>query len=78
MHPSSGKRFSFLRKGHRRKLQAATKRILEKIKEACEICNEHAVPTFTFRASIPEENSVFNPEIAMYLMSVNGTPFFIS
>lgn len=49
-------------------------RLLEKISKACEVCNEYIVSPFRFRATIPEQNIIFNRLIAIDIMWIIGKP----
>lgn len=74
MHPSSGKLFNLIKKGYPAKANQSVNNMLEKISRACEVCNEHSIPPFRFRASIPEGNITFNREIAIDIMWLSGKP----
>lgn len=72
MHPSSGKVYSLLKTAYPKNIHHGTRKLLERITQSCEICSEHLITQFRFRASIPEEYIMFNREIEMDLMWLNG------
>lgn len=74
MYPSSGKLFSLLKKAYPYETNQDRRQLLERISNAYEICNEHSIPPFRFRAPIPEDKITFNREIAIYIMWLNGKP----
>lgn len=74
MNPSFGKRFALFKEACTHYISQDVKRVLEKISEAYEVCDEHSVPPLRFRAIVPEENIILNREIAMGIMWLNGKP----
>lgn len=46
--------------------------LLKRISKECEICNEHSVAPFKFRAPMPEENITCQRQIPMNIMWING------
>lgn len=54
MNPSSAKLFALLKKAYPYCMNQHVKRLMESISESCEVCNEHSVPPFRFRATIQE------------------------
>lgn len=76
MHPSSGKLFALLKKSYPYCIKPYLRRLLERISETYAAYNLHSVPLFLFAASIRKENIIFNREIAMEIMWLNGKPVF--
>lgn len=69
---SSGKLYSLIEKKYPEKANHDTRQILERILESCEKCNENCIQPFISRESILEENIMFNRQIAMDHMWING------
>ena len=74
MHPSTGKLYNLLKRAFPTKVNDKIRQMLQDIAEKCDQCAEHAVPPFRFRASIPKDNIIFNRELSIDLMWLNGKP----
>lgn len=74
MHTASAKLFALLKKAYAQYITQDVKRLLEKISEACEVCDEHSVSPFSFRATLQEENIIFSREKEMNIMLLTGKP----
>lgn len=74
MHPSSGKLSAFRKKSYPHYVTQKGKRLLKRISEAREVCNEHSVQLFHLSATRTEENIIFNTKIGKDIIWVNGVP----
>ena len=74
MHPLAGKLYNLLKKAQPEKANPNVKKLLESISRNFASCTTFSVPPFKFQGSIPPEDIIFNREVAIYLMWLNGQP----
>ena len=74
MHPSVGKLYNLLKRANPEKATPKVQKLLEEISQHCASCTTFSVPPFRFRATIPPEDIIFNREVAIDLMWLNGKP----
>lgn len=74
LHPSTDKLFQLLKRAQPEKVDESIHRMLHQISMACEQCREFTQRPFRFRASIPPNQIVFNHEVAIELMWLEGNP----
>ena len=73
-HPSVGKLFNLLKRARPERADTDVRQMLEEITKACEECRNYSVKPFRFRAAFPPEHVIFNHEIALDLMWLEGQP----
>lgn len=73
-HPSLQKLFNLLKRAKPKKADNDVYKILQDIPRACEGCRNHFVRPFRFRAALPPDQVVFNHEVAIDLMWLEGNP----
>ncbi len=67
-HPSTDKLMNLIKRASPNQADNATRKLLAEISDACSTCQHFARPPERFKVSIPEENIVFNHELALDLM----------
>lgn len=73
-HPSTGKLFNLLHFAYPTSADSSVKDILREIAISCENFREHSSSPLCLKAVIPPENLLFNHEIAIDLMWIEGIP----
>ena len=73
-HPSVGKLYNLLKRARPKDTNNNVYKILEDITRACNECRNHAVKPFRFRAAFTPERVIFNHELALDLMWLEGQP----
>lgn len=74
MHRSTGKLLKLLKRAYWSKVRDKLIPILHNSADKREQCSEQSVPTFRFIASIPLDQNIFNMELSIDLMWLNGKP----
>lgn len=73
-HPSASKLYNLLRRTNPSKLNPNTIRTLDEITKSCSTCQKYSKGPHRFRVSFPKEKCIFNHEIAIDLLWLNGNP----
>ena len=71
-HPSTDKLINLLKRSKVSGVDANTKKMLEEIRQACETCTKFSRPRERFKVTIPPDKIVFNEEVALDLMWLEG------
>lgn len=71
-HPSAQKRYERRRRARPENISGDTRKGIEWIKRACNACKQYAVKPFHFRIAMPSGDIVFNPEVAIEVMWIDG------
>lgn len=74
IHPSDGKLYSLLKSAYAQQINEKITQMTQDITDNCEHCFEHSVPPFKLGASVPMEEVLFNREVSIDLMCLNGKP----
>lgn len=74
MHPSTGKLYNLPKRAYNKQTNDKIRRILQDIADNCDQCSDDSVPPFRFHASIPKYDVMFNRELPIDLMWLNGRP----
>lgn len=73
-HPSARKLFHLLKRAWSQDDKNSIYKTAQSIPAACESCREHSGRPFRFRASLPNYEVIFNHEVAIDLLWLEGTP----
>lgn len=73
-HPSARKLFNLLKRVDPRQTSGDTLSVLENISKSCRTCVVHSPGPHRFRVSFPRSACVFNHELALDLMWLEGQP----
>lgn len=73
-HPSAEKLYNLVKRARPQELSPQTRQTLDDISRACRSCKLFTMKPYRFRVSIPDENIIFNQEVALDLMFIDRTP----
>ena len=73
-HPSARKLFNVLKRARPDETRPETHEILKQISKACSTCQVHSSGPLRFRVTLPKSKCVFNHELALDLMWLDGSP----
>lgn len=73
-HPSTQNLFGLLKRADPRRATGAVRTLLEEISSACVPCVSFSTRPFRFGAALPPDQIVFDHEIAVDLVSLEGRP----
>ena len=73
-HPSSKKLYDLLRRSELGQTTENLKGIIDSVSKACTKCQEFSARPFRFRASIPDDEIVYNHELALDLLWLDKKP----
>lgn len=73
-HPSAGNLFALLHLARPHEADSTVKRMIDEISKSCETCRPFSAKPFRFRASISPDNVIFNHELAIDLLWLDGAP----
>ena len=73
-HPSSRKLYDLLKRSDIGQATDNLKQLVDSVSSACNKCKEFSSRPFRFRASIPDNDVVYNHELALDLLWLNGSP----
>ena len=71
-HPSAEKLYNLLKRSKVADVDSDTRRLLEEITKSCNTCATFSRPPQRFRVTIPPDEIVFNKEVALDLMWLEG------
>ena len=73
-HPSSKKLYDLLKKSEIGQATENLKGLIDSVTTACQKCKEFSSKPFRFRASLPDNDVVYNHELAIDLLWLSGSP----
>lgn len=68
------KLFNLLKRARPERADNNVNSVLQQIPKACEACRNHSVKPFRFRAALTPDKVIFNHELAIDLMWIDGNP----
>lgn len=74
LHPSKQKLLNLLKRRTSDRVKADTPKIIQDIMDQCEGCKRFGIRPYRFRVSLPDDEIVFNHEVAIDLFWVAGNP----
>lgn len=73
-HPSVQKLLALLKRGTPDRVKPDTPKIIQDIVDKCQGCKRFGIRPYRFRVSIPNEDVIFNHEVAIDLFWIDGNP----
>lgn len=73
-HSSAQKLLSLLKRGTTGRIQTDTSRLIQDIVDKCQGCQRFGTKPYRFRVSLPNEEIIFNHEVALDLFWLSGNP----
>lgn len=73
-HPSKEKLLNLLKHRTPDRLTADTPQIIQEIVDKCQGCKRFGIRPYRFRVSLPDDQIIFNNEVALDLFWVEGNP----
>lgn len=73
-HPSVQKLLNLLKRGTPNRVDKDTSRIIKEIVEKCTGCKRFGIRPYRFRVSLPDDEVIFNHEVAIDLFWICGNP----
>lgn len=73
-HPSAQKLFNLLKRIDPAQTDGETFKVLQHISDSCRTCKIHSPGPHRFRVSLPKDKCIFNHELALDLMWLDGSP----